>query len=114
MLHRDQIIIQKILSEIDVGIDMMDKAELNVFLADEKLKRAISMTVLNIGELVKNITEETRKGYPQVPWKAIAGMRDITAHKYQTLRMEDVYYTVQKDFPVLKEQLSGILLMGDL
>ena len=31
MLHRDQIIIQKILSEIDVGIDMMDNAELNAF-----------------------------------------------------------------------------------
>lgn len=108
MLHRDQIIIQKILSEIDVGIDMMGKAELNDFLADEKLKRAISMTVLNIGELVKNITEETRKEYPQVPWKAIAGMRDITAHKYQTLRMEDVYYTVQKDFPALKKQLKDI------
>ena len=109
MLHRDRIIIQKILSEIDVGIDMMGKAELNAFLTDEKLKRAISMTVLNIGELVKNITEETRKEYPQIPWKAIAGMRDITAHKYQTLRMEDVYYTVQKDFPALKEQLDGIL-----
>lgn len=99
MLHRDQIIIQKILSEIYIRIDMMGK---------EKLKRAISMTVLNIGELVKNITEETRKEYPQVPWKAIAGMRDITAHKYQTLRMEDVYYTVQKDFPALKEQLKDI------
>lgn len=108
MLHRDQIIIQKILSEIDVGMDMMGKTELNDFLADEKLKRAISMTVLNIGELVKNITEETRKEYPQVPWKAIAGMRDITAHKYQTLRMEDVYYTVQKDLPALKEQLKDI------
>lgn len=109
MSHRDQIIMQKILSEIDVGIDMMGKAELKDFLADEKLKRAISMTVLNIGELVKNITEETRKEYPQVPWKAIAGMRDVTEHKYQTLRMEDVYYTVQKDFPFLKEQLNKIL-----
>lgn len=108
MLHRDQIIIQKILSEIDIGIDMMGEADLNEFLADEKLKRAISMTVLNMGELVKSITEETRKEYPQIPWKAIAGMRDITAHKYQTLRMEDVYYTVQKDFPALKEQLKDI------
>lgn len=112
MLHRDKIIIQKIISEIDVGIDMMGKEELDDFLTDEKLKRAISMTVLNIGELVKNITEETRKEYPQIPWKAIAGMRDITAHKYQTLRMEDVYYTVQKDFSPLKEQLNGILFNG--
>lgn len=109
MLHRDKIIIQKIVSEIDIGIDMMGKEKLEDFLADEKLKRAVSMTVLNIGELVKNITEETKKEHSQIPWKAISGMRDITAHKYQTLRMEDVYYTVQKDFSELREQLNGIL-----
>ena len=35
--------------------------------------------------------------------------RDIAAHKYQTLRMEDVYYTVKQDFPILKEQLGKML-----
>lgn len=112
MQHRDRTIIQKIISEIDIGIDMMGNDEIEKFLADEKLKRAISMTVLNIGELAKSITEETRKESSQIPWKAIAGMRDVAAHKYQTLRMEDVYYTVRKDFPALKEQLRGILYDG--
>lgn len=35
----------------------------------------------NIWELVKSITEETRKESSQIPWKAIAGMRDVAAHK---------------------------------
>lgn len=109
MQHRDKVIIQKIISEIDIGVEMMGNEKMDVFLADEKLKRAISMTVLNIGELVKNITDETRKESPQIPWKAIAGMRDIAAHKYQTLRMEDVYYTVRNEFSSLKRQLKEIL-----
>ena len=79
------------------------------FISDEKLKRAVSMTVINIGELIKNITDDTRKEYPDIPWKAIAGMRDIAAHKYQTLRMEDVYHTAHTDFPVLKEQLEKLI-----
>ena len=78
-------------------------------MSDEKLKRAIGMTVINIGELVKNVTEETRKEYAGIPWKAVAGMRDITAHKYQTLRMEDVYMTVKEDFAALKEQLKELI-----
>ncbi len=36
-------------------------------------------------------------------------MRDIAAHKYQTLRMEDVYITVKEDFPSLRKQLVYIL-----
>ena len=66
---------------------------MKTFLENELVKRAITMTVINIGELVKNITDETRKKYTKIPWKAIAGMRDIAAHKYQTLRIEDVYYS---------------------
>ncbi len=75
---------------------------------DEKLKRALCMTVINIGELVKNITEDTRRRYATIPWKAIAGMRDLAAHKYQTLRMEDVYVTIKTDFPELKEALKNV------
>ena len=109
MHHRDQIIVEKVISEINIGCEMLGAATLEEFLADEKLKRAVSMTVINIGELVKNVTDDTRKEYSQILWKAIAGMRDIAAHKYQTLRMEDVYHTVYTDFPELKKQLKTII-----
>lgn len=109
MQHRDKTIISKVISEIDIGCSMLGIASLEEFLNDEKLKRAVSMTVINIGELIKNVTEDTRKAYPYIPWKAIAGMRDIAAHKYQTLRMEDVYQTVRADFPALKEELSKLI-----
>lgn len=115
MQRRDKIIIEKVISEIDIGLQMIDGSSLEEFLLDEKLKRATAMTVINVGELVKNITFETRKKYPNIPWKEIAGMRDIAAHKYQTLRMEDVYNTVVNDFGDLKEQLEDIKLklLGD-
>ena len=66
------------------------------------------MTLINIGELVKNITPELREAHHEIPWRAISGMRDITAHKYQTLRMEDVYSTCMGDIPVFEKQLKGL------
>lgn len=109
MSHRDKIILKKVISEINIGNEMLGNTQLTEFLNNETLKRAISMTIINIGELIKNITEETRNKYPDVPWKAIAGMRDLTAHKYQTLRMEDVYTTAKEEFPTLKQKLENIL-----
>lgn len=109
MQHRDKIILQKIVSEINIGLEMIGNSTLEEFLGDEKLKRAVGMTVINIGELIKNITDEMRQSHKEVPWKAAAGMRDLTAHKYQTLRMEDVYNTAKTDFKSLKEQLENIL-----
>lgn len=109
MSRKDLIILKKILSEIDIAFDMLGTADLNEFLCDKKLKRAVGMTVINIGELVKNISDEMRLEHREIPWKAVAGMRDIAAHKYQTLRMEDVFNTVKIDFPNLKSQISTII-----
>lgn len=109
MQHRDEIIIKKVITEINIGMEMLGETDLESFLKDEMLKRALGMTVINIGELIKNVTEETRKEHSDIPWKAIAGMRDITAHKYQTLRMEDVYTTVKEDFVSLKNSLKSII-----
>lgn len=108
MRHRDLIIIRKVISEIDIGLEMLGNADFEEFSKNEMLKRAVGMTVINIGELIKNITDETRIKHANIPWRAIAGMRDVTAHKYQTLRMEDVYNTVRENFPQLKKNLTEI------
>jgi uncharacterized protein with HEPN domain len=109
MEHRDRIILQKVLTEIRIAQEMMASCTLAEFKQNEMLMRAVGMTVINIGELVKNLTVETRMAYPHIPWKAIAGFRDIAAHKYQTLRMEDVYETVATDFPSLKKSIEEII-----
>ena len=109
MQRRDRIVLQKIISEIDVGSELLGDSSVDAFKNNEMQKRAVAMTVINVGELIKSVTEEMRKAHREGPWKAAAGMRDITAHKYQTLRMEDVYNTVLQDFPSLKQQLLDIL-----
>ena len=107
--HRDEIILEKVLSEANVAADMMKGCSLAEFLDNEMLKRAVCMTVINVGELVKNLTEDCRLSHPEVAWKNIAGFRDIAAHKYQTLRREDVYETTVTDFPDLQLKITKIL-----
>lgn len=109
MEHRDRVILNKIISEIDIADEMLGTKSLEEFDSNEMLRRAISMTVINIGELVKNLSEDFRLANKHVKWKEIAGFRDIAAHKYQTLRFEDVYETVKNDFPELKRELNNIL-----
>ena len=58
---------------------------------------------------VKNLTPELKDAHKEIPWRAISGMRDITAHKYQTLRKEDVYSTCIDDIPVFERQLIRLI-----
>lgn len=109
MQHRDKIVLEKIISETSIALDMISGIAFEEFNSNELVKRAICMTVINIGELVKSLSDEFRSEYTHIPWRAIAGFRDIAAHKYQTLKMGDVYTTVNDDFPDLQKSIRQIL-----
>ncbi len=56
---------------------------------------SLCMQLIAIGEAVKKIDKETDKqllkAYPQIPWREVAGMRDILSHHYFDLNAEVVF-----------------------
>jgi len=61
-----------------------------------------------IGEAVKNLPEEIKRSHPEIPWRDIAGMRDIVVHQYFGVDLEFVWHVVTKDIPELKQKLLKI------
>ena len=62
-----------------------------------------------IGEAVKNLPQDFKLKHPQIPWKEIAGMRDVLIHEYFVLDVERVWNTVENDFPQFKMQIKQLL-----
>ncbi len=114
MLGKNKIILKKVISEINLEFEMLDNVSLENFLEDEKTKRAVAMTAINIGELVKGLTSEFRIENNQVEWKKIAGLSDIISNKYYTVDMEEVYNAVKNEFSELKAQIEKILESEEL
>ena len=100
---------RKIDEEAAVLARMLDGVIESAFLINDEKIRAVCMTLINIGELVKLLTEDIKRMNQAIPWRSIAGLRDVTVHSYQTLRMEDIWETVTKDIPQLLTQIGEIL-----
>jgi len=109
MDSRDVAVLNKILHETTILSAFIDDCDLDAFLSDERTKRAVCMTLINIGEMVKLLSEQTKAMDVAIPWRQVAGLRDVTVHGYQTLRMEDIWETVTVDIPVLREQIGKLL-----
>lgn len=84
------------------------------FEKDDKTVFAVMRALEIIGEAVKNIPEDLRKNYPQIPWKGMAGMRDKVIHNYFGVNLKLVWETINHRiqeikplFQELKKDLKG-------
>lgn len=62
-----------------------------------------------IGEAVKNLSAETRALAPDVPWRDVAGLRDLIAHEYFRIEGKRIAEIVEGDLPALRDAI-GVLL----
>lgn len=76
------------------------------------LRDAVAARLIQIGQAVKDAQAQgldLPKSEPEVPWRAIAGMRDMLAHKYWRFDAAIVWTVVEKDLPGLKAAIRRLL-----
>jgi uncharacterized protein with HEPN domain len=69
------------------------------FMQSKIVMKAVCMSLINIGELVKSLPEDFCTANDSLPWRRIAGMRDLVAHKYKTLDMSAVWNVAKDRIP---------------
>lgn len=62
-----------------------------------------------IGEATKRIPDDFKQQYPSIPWKDMAGMRDILIHQYTEVDEDILWKTIKQKIPTLEEQIENIL-----
>jgi len=101
--------IEDILEAMTNAIEFTKDMSYEEFVKDTKTVYAVIRAIEIIGEAVKNIPEDIRKKYPDIPWRSMAGMRDKVIHAYFGVKIERVWEVVKRDIPNLKPKFEKML-----
>ena len=89
--------------------EFIKEMDFETFVSDDKTASAVIRKLEIIGEATKNVPEEIRREYPQVPWRQMAGMRDRLIHSYFEVDDLLVWETVKSQIPLLQPVIAQIL-----
>ncbi|QKY70682.1 DUF86 domain-containing protein [Lentibacillus sp. CBA3610] len=79
------------------------------FFSSKLIQDAVIRNLEIVGEATKRISQDFRKQHPQLPWREMAGLRDILIHNYFGVDNGIVWNVIEKEIPTLKEQITDLL-----
>lgn len=79
------------------------------FMRSIQVQDAVVRRIEIIGEAVKNIPDEFKSQHPEIPWKKVAGTRDVLIHEYFAVELGLLWNVPQKEIPVLKDHVNRLL-----
>jgi uncharacterized protein with HEPN domain len=98
-MNRDKASLLDIVKAAQKILEFAEGLERSAFASNEEKQSAILYQVIIIGEAVKRLSVEFRSQYPEIPWKEIAGMRDIVTHQYDRVNFNTLWDVIQNDIP---------------
>lgn len=111
MEQRDRIILQKIIAYCDRIAENLSRYDhsCEAFKKDHMFQDACCMCVVQIGELVSQISEEAKAHNKLIPWRIIKDTRNFYVHAYGAIDVTSVWETLNEDIPALCDACKAML-----
>ena len=107
--HKNKHILLHILDYCEQVEDAVDKIGTFENLVSTSFnKNALSMPLVQIGELIGNLTDELKEANSHIPWIQIKALRNVLVHSYGKIEWDKIWETAVNDIPDLKARCAEI------
>lgn len=112
-MRRDEVTLLDIAEACREIADFIRGMDFEEFVGDRKTRSATLHQLLVMGEATKRLSSDFRNRHPQLPWSAMAGMRDVLIHGYDQVDLEEVWKSASVEVPQVLEDVEQLLARRD-
>ncbi len=107
-MSRDPEYLTDIVSSARLILTYVEGVRREQFIRDTRLQDSVIRRIEIIGEAVRRLSSEFREQHPNVPWRAMMGMRNRMIHGYDDIDMDVVWDTAQDSIPRLLSMIEPL------
>jgi uncharacterized protein with HEPN domain len=109
-MERDQQSLIDIADSISLIFEYIEATNWEQFANNSKDQDAVIRRFTIIGEATKRLSHELRDRHPDVPWKKMAGLRDIVVHEYDDINLVVLREIIEVSLPEVFQLLQPLLI----
>lgn len=106
--HSDRLLLEHIHESLR-RIDDYTGGKANRFRSSTLVQDAVLRNLQTLAESTQRLSTAIKKKEPAIPWRQIAGFRNVITHDYLGIDLEAVRLIIERDLPVLREATSRLL-----
>lgn len=95
------------ISDAIVLIEARTKEGREAFLQDIDTQDAVLWRLQTLAEATGKLSQAVKDRHPEIRWRAVYGFRNIVAHGYLELRIDEVWEIIEVHLPVLKHAVAS-------
>jgi uncharacterized protein with HEPN domain len=97
------------IDECIVRIERYTTAGREAFLSSELVQDAVLRNLQILTESTQRLSAELKAAHAEVDWRGLAGFRNVLVHNYLNLNVNRVWEIVEREVPILKQQIASLL-----
>ena len=101
--------VDKIVTDLAFIVKHTTGLSQNDLAKNEILLDSVMFRLIQVSENSDKLTDDFKKYYDNIPWRAIKGLRNRIVHEYGNVDLSVIFDTVKNDIPDLLKELKVIV-----